>query len=303
MTRWIRATLLVALAAACGRGAAPPRGAVFEDATGRPVAMPHLPVHRIVSTMQSMTEWLDAMHADTLLVARTDYDHQPALQRLPSIGGGLDPSPEVVASLHPDVVIGWRNRSSVALESALAPFHIPVLSFETTDTADAFANLERLGVLIGRAALADSLAAALRARFVSVHRSACDSATGPPESVLLVLSIDPPQTAGRGTWLDTVLETACLRNAFDDMRTPWPTVSLEAIAARNPDWILVAGGVTDDDLNALKTKPGWRDMHAVRTGRILQIPADLFARAGPSMADAAEAIVAARRQALHAATR
>ena len=117
--------------------------------------MTRLPVERIVSTMQSATEWLVLLGEEKRLVARTDFDHQPELAALPSIGGGLDPSAEAVAALKPDVVLGWRNRSSVDLEHALLPFHIPVLSFETTDTADVFRNLTRLGILVDRRERAD----------------------------------------------------------------------------------------------------------------------------------------------------
>ncbi len=246
--------------------------------------------------MQSATEWLVAMHQQQRLVARTDYDHEPAIATLPSIGGGLDPSPEVIASLKPDVVIGWHNSASVNLQHALVPFHIPVLSFETTDTADAFINLQRLGVLVGDTLTADSLAQALRDSLAAVQRSACGADTAAPATVLLVLWTDPPMTAGRGTWMNTVLNAACLRNVFDDLVQPWPTVSLEAIAARQPDWILTSRGQPGQRLSELRAAPGWRDLKAVRAGRVLEIPGDLFARAGPTMAQAARAIVDARRE-------
>ena len=274
-----------------GRDAAPG----FEDAEGRPVTLAALPARRIVSTMQSATEWLVLLGEGRRLVARTDFDRQPELAALPSIGGGLDPSPEAIAALTPDVILGWRNRASADLEQALKPFHIPVLSFETTDTGDMFRNLTRLGVLVDRPERADSLATALRTRLERVRRDAC--VTGPTRAptVLLVLWTDPPMTAGGGTWMTTLLETACLRNVFADLTTPWPTVSLEAITARQPDWILTSRGQPGQRLAELRAKPGWRDLTAVRAGRVLEIPGDLFARAGPTMADAAEAIVAARR--------
>src|ERR1019366_3322515 len=145
----------------------------FEDAQGHPTPISPLPVHRIVSTMQSATEWLVLLGESQRLVARTDFDHQPELASLPSIGGGLDPSAEAVAALKPDVILGWRNRASADLEQALIPFHIPVLSFETTDTADVFRNLMQLGALVDRRDRADSLANELRRRLVAVRRDAC----------------------------------------------------------------------------------------------------------------------------------
>jgi iron complex transport system substrate-binding protein len=290
--------VLVALLvlAACSRSTSPANAAPgFEDAEGHAITMAHLPVQRIVSTMQSATEWLVLLGEAKRLVARTDFDHQPELASLPSIGGGLDPSAEAVAALKPDVILGWRNRSSVDLEHVLLPFHIPVLSFETTDTADVFRNLTRLGVLVDRRERADSLATALRTRLAAVKRDACPMGTTTPPTVLLVLWNDPPMTAGGGTWMTTLLETACLRNVFGDLTAAWPTVSLEAISARHPDWILTSTSKQGPQLAELRGKPGWRDLEAVKAGRVIEISGDLFARAGPTIADAAEAIVAARR--------
>lgn len=293
----IARSALIVLVTACGTRPAGTSNASagFEDAEGRPVAIATLPVHRIVSTMQSATEWLVLLGESKLLVARTDFDHQSELASLPSIGGGLDPSAEAVAALKPDVILGWRNRASVDLEHALVPFHIPVLSFETTDTADVFRNLVRLGALVDRRERADSLATALRTRLVAVRRDACPAGVTTAPTALLVLWTDPPMTAGGGTWMTTLLDTACLRNVFGDLTAAWPTVSLEAISARQPDWILTSKGKQGPQLAELRGKPGWRDLDAVKAGRVIEISGDLFARAGPTIADAAEAIVAARR--------
>jgi ABC-type Fe3+-hydroxamate transport system substrate-binding protein len=299
MTRGFRPLAALLLVASCGvppkpsgTGTASPG---FVDANGAAITISALPVHRIVSTMQSATEWLVLLGEGNRLVARTDFDHEPELASLPSIGGGLDPSAEAVAALRPDVIIGWHNRASTDLQQALRPFHVPVISFETTDTADVFRNLARLGVLVGSPARADSLATVMRARLAAIHHEACPVAPSQPPTVLLVLWTDPPMTAGVGTWMTTVLETACLQNAFGDLTAAWPTVSLEAITARQPAWILTSKGQPGQRLAELRARPGWRDLAAVKAGRVLEIPGDLFARAGPTIPDAAAAIVAARR--------
>ncbi len=299
-----RATLTViaalAITVACGaRTAAPPAAAApFVDPEGRPVTIAPLPVHRIVSTMQTATEWLVALGAGSRLVARTAFDRQSELASLPSIGGGLDPSPEAVAALRPDIVIGWRNRSSSDLLRALAPFHIPVVSFETTDTSDIFLNLRRLGVMVGAEGKADSLAEQLRSDLRTIQADACPNGPAKAPTVFLEVGTDPPMTTGGATWMNTILGVTCLRNLFGDLAGSWPTVSLEAIAARNPDWILTSRGPAPGArLAELRSKAGWRDLPAVKAGRIIEIPADLFARGGPTIAEAARAIVASRRAA------
>jgi ABC-type Fe3+-hydroxamate transport system substrate-binding protein len=253
-------------------------------------------VHRIVSTMQSATEWLLLLGAGETLVARTDYDRQPALAHLPSIGGGLETSPEAVAALAPEVVLGWRIGASVALARALEPFGIPVLAVEATDTAEAFAQLAALATLVGREARGREVADSLRDRLAELRGRACPEGA-PTERVLIEVSASPPMTAGGGTWMSELLGAACLVNAFADLEAPWPTVALEAILDRQPTWILTARrGTTGEALAELRTLPGWRDLEAVRAGRVLEIDGDTFARAGPGMADWVEAVAAERER-------
>lgn len=289
---WPLAACLIA--AAC-RDAAPPAAAVaFRDPTGAPVTIDSLPARRIVSTLQSATEWMVAIGAADHLVARTDFDGEPALAGLPSIGGGLDVSPEAVAALHPDVVIGWRIAASATLAKTLAPFGIPVVALEATDTAQAFEQLAAVGRLVGRDDSARALAAAIRARLDSLRRASCPAGRD-PESVMVVLSTEPPITSGRGTWMSELLGAACLTNIFDDVDQPWPQVSTEALVARQPDWILTSSGATPGSRQAeLLRLPGWNSLEAVRQGRILELPADLLTRSGPGMADWVSAVIAAK---------
>jgi ABC-type Fe3+-hydroxamate transport system substrate-binding protein len=287
-------TLLLACLLAAGCRSAPPTPAAvtFEDPEGRPVTFNSLPVARIVSTNQAATEWLLALGAGGLLVARTDYDRQPELAHLPSIGGGLETSAEAVAALVPDVLLGWRIRASIDLARALQPFGIPVVAVEATDTTQAFHQLYVLAQLTGREARADTLAAQLRAELATLRQQHCPDGAA-TESVMSVLGTEPPQTAGGGTWMSELLGVACLRNAFEEVTAAWPVVSLEAITARQPHWILTSRGeAAGQRLAEFRAKPVWRDLEAVRAGRILELDGDLFARVGPGMADWVRALVA-----------
>ena len=97
--------------------------------------------------------------------------------------------------------------------------------------------------------------------------------------------------------MTTLLETACLKNVFEDERIPWPTIGMESITARQPRFILTSrGDSVGKRLAEFRAKPGWRDLDAIKAGRVIEIPGDLFARAGPTLPAAARAIVAERRR-------
>lgn len=292
MTVWAPALGAILLA---GCSTAPEPGTAqgrFDGPSGKPVVVSPLPVTRIVSTMQSATEWLVRLGAESLLVARTDYDHEPALAHLPSIGGGLDASAEAIAKLKPDVVLGWRIGASAALERALRPLGIPVVAVEAGDTAEVFKQLLTLGRLTGRTTRAESLATALRGQLDSLTRSSCQAGTD-PESALIVLGTEPPTVAGGGSWMSQLLGAACLRNVFNDVKRPWPIVSLEAIVQRQPHWLIgsrLRG--RRSSLSQFRKLAGWQDLAAVRAGRVIEIDADIFSRAGPGLAEWVRALQA-----------
>lgn len=285
------------LAAGCRDTTPTPAAAAFEDPQGRAVTVAPLPVERIVSTLQSATEWLVLMGEADRLVARTDYDRQPELAHLPALGGGLEVSPEAVAALDPDVVLGWRIRSSVDLAESLAPFGIPVVAVEAADTAEVYRQLAVLGRLVGREERATALADSLRDELAALGRQGCPAGRE-VETALIVLWSDPPQTTGAGSWMTQLLGAACLRNAFDDLPMAWPPpLSIEAIVARQPRWIITSTGPDPGQRRReMLARPGWRDLEAVRAGRIIELDGDLFARAGPGMADWVRAVIAGRQE-------
>ena len=71
------------------------------DDRGRAVTLPR-PPQRIVSLLPSLTETICALDQCHRLVGTDRYSNHPAsVQKLPKVGGGLDPSIESVVALRP----------------------------------------------------------------------------------------------------------------------------------------------------------------------------------------------------------
>jgi iron complex transport system substrate-binding protein len=296
---------LAALLAACGgrdggaRSAAEADSVValespvsLVDDAGRTVTLPR-PARRIVALVPSVTETVVALGAADRLVGRTDFDHGPAVDRLPSIGGGLDPSVEKLVSLRPDLVLGWETDGRPELRNRLTALGIPVFSIKTEDTTDVFRAMRNLGRLTGRARAADSLAASLRAELAAVRASV---AGAPRPTVFYMAWNDPPLTAGPKTFVSQVIEVAGGRNVFADQGALWPTVSIEEIVRRQPDYVVVPRGEQGAErVEAMKGAPGWRELRALREGRGVMVPAEVVNQPGPRLGEAARAM----RDAIH----
>jgi len=273
-----------------GESAGEDRTVSAVDDAGREVSLAG-PAQRVISLVPSVTDLVVALRASDRLVARTDYDADPATAHLPSVGGGLDPSLEVLTRLRPDLVIAWGERSP-RMTRRLDEMGTAVFLVQTQDTTDALGLIERVGALLGEERAAASVLGDLRRDFAEVRASVRDR---PRRSVLYVVGVDPPRTAGAETFPIQLVGVAGGETVFPDV-SGWPQVSLEQVVRRDPDVILLPLG--DHDAAAarrLREMPGWRDLRAVREGRVHSIPVDVVNRPGPAMGRAARIL----RDAIH----
>lgn len=279
------AALLAAPSAASARQAAAPVSIV--DDAGAVVRLPR-PATRVISLISSVTETLIAIGATSEIVGRTRYDVAPEVAHVASVGGGIDPSVEAIVALHPDVVIAWEHERRLRVREKLTALGVAVLSLRTEDTTDAFRVFERLGALTGRRAAAAALGKRVHAAFEAVAR---ESAGRPSPVVFYVVYNDPPMTAGPATFIGQLIGLAGGRLAFPDPGPLWPTVSIEALVQRQPDVIVLPVGEKGVmTLAKLRSAPGWRDLAAVREGRVVTVPSNLVNRPGPGLGDAARAL-------------
>ena len=282
MRRWAPRTHLAGLiafaVAACARGErVPVRGGVaVTDDAGRRVTLA-APARRIVSLLPSFTEILFAIGAGDRLVGRTTWcDYPPAALAVPSV--------EAVAARHPDLVVLYRSGPNVAAAEQLERLGIRTVLFDLNLLEQLGPATRRLGVLTGQEKRADSLARVM-------DSLASQPPTPSTRSLVFIVWDNPPIVIGAGSYLDRLAALAGARNVFHDVSSPSAQVSIETIAARDPDFVAV---LTDSAVPPqYATRPEWRVVRAVRTARFLFLPGQLFGRPGPR---AAEAIRELRRR-------
>jgi iron complex transport system substrate-binding protein len=235
-----------------------------------------------------MTDAIVALNATDRLVGRTRYDTAPEIADLPSVGGGLDPSLEALIALEPDLVIGWESAEYRGLRSRLEAGGIAFHATSIEDTTGVFRSLDELGSLLDLPDRAATLVAGVRESLAVVSAAGLKH---PRPTVFFALLGDPPRTAGRHTFVGQLIEIAGGAPAFGELHDGWPEVSLEAVLAAQPDILVVP---TDDTMIEVKRafagQPGWRDLDAVRAGRIVVIPTDLLNRPGPHLGSVARTL-------------
>ena len=247
------------------------------------------PARRVVSLIPASTELLFAIGAGSTLVGRTSYcDYPPAAKAVPDLGDGIKPSIEAVLSQRPDLVILYNSGQNAAVAGRLRELGIPALRVNTDALSDVDRVARILGALTGRRHGADSVAAAFDTALAAATRPARNRR---PKILLLVWE-QPPMTIGRGSYLHELVERAGGENLFADVTASSGVVSIEAVAARNPDLIFT----TTEGSAAFATRPEWRVVLAIRKHRFLRVSGSEFNRPSPR-APAAIRELTARMQA------
>jgi iron complex transport system substrate-binding protein len=237
--------------------------------TGRAVRL-DAPAQRIVSLSPSTTELLFAIGAGDRVVGRTRWcADPPEALAVESVGDGLDPNVELIVARRPDLVVFYRSGMNDAAIAQLERLGIATASVQLDGLADLTRAALLLGRLTGDSARADTL--------VRVFEQELSAVSTPPladaASVLILAWDNPPIVIGSASFLSEIVSHAGARNAFADLEHPSGSVSLEAIAARAPEVVLLTEG---DAEPAFARRPEWQVVKGVREGRFVAVSGSQF---------------------------
>jgi ABC-type Fe3+-hydroxamate transport system substrate-binding protein len=116
------------------------------DEAGRTVRVPQ-PVNRIVSLAPSLTETVYALGLQNRLVGDTDYCDYPAdAQKKTKVGGGISPSLEVIAALHPDLVLVTKSFNRLETVHSLDNLGIPSYATDPHTLEEIIASSKKLAI-------------------------------------------------------------------------------------------------------------------------------------------------------------
>ncbi len=271
---------VLALLAACSAGE-----------RGRPAARA-TPAQRIVSLSPAITELLYALGAGDRVVGRTTWcDYPPEARAVASVGDGLNPNLETIVARRPDLVVVYRSTLNETAARRLEQLGIATAVLRQDRLEDLAADARILGALTGRVAAGDSIAR------VIAQVAATPPAVDLRLRVAFVVWDNPPMVIGAASYLDQLATLAGAGNVFHDLGTASGVVSLETIAARDPDVVVVLADSAPAPPPAFASRREWQVIRAVRERRFVVLAGSLFARPSPRAA----AAVAQFRRLLEAA--
>ena len=275
---------LCLLTASCARpgGASSDAGErTFTDSLGNQVRVASL--DRVVSLYGSFSEaWLLA--GGTLAGTTSDAIEEGRLPQDGSVavvGTVKQPNVEAILALSPTLVIlsddiGGEKAAANALEQA----GVPVARFKVEVLEDYLAMMKTFTGLTGRADLYEQNARKVKTAADEVIRRV----QGQPRPKVLFLRAFSTGAKAKGADHQTgaMLRDLGCENIADKHPSLLEELSLEEILTEDPDFIFVVTMGSDGQkaLDALKTgiqaNPAWATLSAVKNGRYVVLPKDLF---------------------------
>jgi iron complex transport system substrate-binding protein len=256
------------------------------------------PPERIVSVAPSNTEMLFAVGAGDNVVGVTDYCNYPynftawiEAGNMTSIGNYYSPSVEPIVALQPDLVLASTGSLDAAANLKALGYNVLVLEAKTIDGV--LQDILLVGRATGNDAKAGAVVSDIRERIDTIATQATAATTTP--KVYHEVWNEPLMSAGPGTFIDELITLAGGENIFNDATTSWPVTSSEAIIEKNPDVMFFPDmymGQANfyETIEAVKDRPGWDSITAVKNNALYEINADIISRSGPRLVDALEDI-------------
>ena len=276
--------LIAALAVLVGCAPPAPRASPKDD-TGRVITLDH-PARRVVSLAPSFTELLFAIGGGGALVGRSKWDeYPPEVATVPSVGDGLAPNVEAVAATKPDLVLLYASPSNANALDQFDHMGIEALSYQMDHLDDVPRLARTFGRLLGLPREAIDQADHFERQLDSARRATrATGASGP--SVVLIAWTDPPNVLGT-SFLSEIVDLAGGRNVFDDLTTPSAYVTIETIAARKPEVIVV---IDSSAIAKLTSRPEWGAIGAIEERRFVVVHGSEFGQPSFRALDAVAAL-------------
>lgn len=257
------------------------------DGTGRTVKVAAR-IERIVSLAPNLTETVFALGQQARLAGVTDYcDYPPQALTLPKVGGAINPSLERIVQMKPDVVLATTALNRRETVDALEQLRVPV--FGTSDprtVEEVLDSIALIAKLLDTGERGAALLGDLRARLSALRERLAERK---PTRAFFVVWHDPLITVGRSTFIADALGRAGAESVID-LRQDWPRISLEEVVRLNPEVLIFASShsqAVTQTFETLATRPGWRDLRAVRERRYAVI-SDAVNRPAPRLIEAIE---------------
>jgi len=258
------------------------------DALGQEIALSR-PPQRLISLAPSLTEIVCALGLGDRLVGVTEFcKYPPEALAKEKIGGYVNASQEKIVALRPDLVFATRGTPTGFMDG-LRKFGLVVMAVDQTSYGEVIASLETMGRVCGAAAAGRKLADQLRRVRREIEAKTQGLRADQRPRALLVLSLQPLFVGGPGSFQSEML-VSCGATDVSGLQKPFGALSEEVVVAADPEVIIFPSNdngqivTVAGQLKRLRASAAWRNVSAVKNGRVIVVDVDHLSIPAPRLA-------------------
>ena len=241
----------------------------------------HLP-SRIVCLTEETTETLYLLGEGDRIVGVSGYTvRPPEARQKPKISAYINARYDKIEALKPDLVLAFSDLQADVVAELIRRGY-PVMTFNQRSIAEILTMVRQVGALVGRASEADALAERLAAGLDDVRRSA--TRFGRRLRTFFEEWDDPLISGIR--WVEELVEIAGGAPIFPELAGAKSgrerIVDPAEAARRDPEVIVASWCGKKANVDRIRSRPGWANVSAVRTGNIYEIKSTYILQPGPA---------------------
>lgn len=248
----------------------------FVDDAGETIVI-HKPPTQVVSLVPSITEILHKIGAGPALKAVTYHDTYPAENATKVIAGGyFSPSLDVIEAVKPDLI--FYSGLQKGVEERFGNSHFPLVELETRSMADSREKILLLGKIFNKEKQAQDLINSINDQLQTIGKKV---ERIPPENrqrVIRLMGRSAVMTPGDDSFQNEMIRAAGGIPPELSRKGDVTGISEEEWVKFNPQVIYGCGG-DRKTAEIFLDRPGWKDVDAVKNGRIFYFPCELTCRA------------------------
>jgi iron complex transport system substrate-binding protein len=241
-------------------------------------------VERIISLAPAITEIVYALGLEDKLVAvssRCDYPEEASDKD--DVGRIDEPNIEKIISLEPDLVIA-ESVTKIESLKRLTELGIKNIGFKPGSINDTINMIEDIAYLTSAKTAGKEITVEMKKEYLRLKKLVTKKLeNNARRRVFYEIWADPLYTAGRGTFIDSLINAAGGYNIGSEAQGSWPTYNLESLIAADPEVYILSqhSSVQNLTLAELRKKTVLREVSAFKNDRLYLVNQDLVNRPSP----------------------
>jgi len=248
----------------------------FTDSGGKVIIINKKP-ERVVSLLPSITEIIFKIGAGDSIKAVTYHDTYPGEATTKEIVGGFfSPSLKAIEAVQPDIIFLSHLHKKVIEKFSHGKNKL--INFETDSIADSYKNINLLGKIFNKEKNAADIVDEIKNRLKVIEKKISKIPRSERKRVLRLMGRDPVMTPGDDSFQNEMIRTAGGIPPVLGKKGNIVVITKEEWLKFNPQVIYGCGG-DRETAKIFFNRPGWKDVDAVKNGKIFYFPCDLTCRA------------------------